>query len=241
MPHHRQYVNVGSNFMRTFIATLSILVILFSCANKKENKSSENFHLKNKFLGIDSTSIDNQKYFAFCDTNYFFFVLNNKKDTLFRQQELHPDFEFIDFNFDGCNDILINWTSGVPDTKSLILFDKISYDFKQVENFENYPAPNRLSQTDIFYSYVRSGCGDLNWTSELFKVENFAVKKLGYIYAYGCDKNQGYSGININKVTQDEKQVLLEKKPIEILENYKDYKWGFIEKYWTSNYKKFLN
>lgn len=227
--------------MKTLITTLSILIILFSCRNKNDNENKNHYQLINQFRHTDSTIIDNRKVFAFCDTNYFFFVLNSDNDTLFRQRDLHPDFEFVDYNLDGYNDILINWTSGVPDTKSLILFDTINKDFKQVENFENNPAPKRLMQTDIFYSYGRSGCGDLNWTSELFKIEKFAVKKLGYIYAYGCDKNQDYSGIDIHKVSIDNKEFLIDKRPIEILENYKDYKWGFIEKYWTNNYKKFLN
>ena len=227
--------------MRNLICII-ISSIIFICCNDRSLKKENALNLsKQIFLNVDSSQINGQKVFAYCDKNDFFFVLNSSGDTLFRQEELLSNFKFVDFDLDGHNDIFINWFSGAPDTKTLLLYDTIRNNFRLITNFEDYPAPKRLLNTNLYYSYSKSGCGDLNWTSELFKIEKFAVKKLGYIYAYGCDKNKDFSGINIHKVSIDNKEVLVDKRPIEILENYKDYKWGFIEKYWTNNYKKFLN
>lgn len=225
--------------MRQLLSILVSCATFISCDESGFKKEKFLRLTKQKFLHVDSTLINGQKVFAYCDTSDFFFVLNNVGDTLFSQSQLLSKFEFVDFNLDGRNDIYINWLSGAPDTKTLLLYDTSQKNFRLIEDFENYPAPKRILNTNLFYSYSKSGCADLNWTSSLFQIENFIIKNLGYIYTYGCDKNHDYSGVNIYKFSRNNKEILLEKRDISILDNYKDYKWGFIDKYWKDNYHLF--
>ena len=146
--------------------------------------------------------------------------------------------EFSDFNGDGYKDLLIRYRSNVPDISDLILFNKNTRRFVKVKDFEDYPDPKRIPNTSLYYSYHRSGCSDNNWDSDLFKIIDFHVVKLGNISANACD-DEAPKGIFIYKINRSSEK-LIKKLSIQAPDGYNDTKWGFIAHYWKSNYKKFI-
>ena len=147
---------------------------------------------------------------------------------------------FTDFNGDGYKDIVVNYFTNVPDVQDLLLYDKKNKNFKIVPHFDRYPAAIRLSHTGLYYSYHRSGCADLNWDSDLFRIINFKIVKVGNIKSNGCGgEDSGPAGILVYKYVGKHQQ--LEKTfSISALNEYKDWKWGFIANYWKHNYQKFI-
>jgi hypothetical protein len=78
----------------------------------------------------------------------------------------------------------------------------------------------------------------MNWMSNLFYIEDFTAIRIGNIAGYECE-NQGIKdGIYIYQTRGEEKK-LIEQKPIQTIERFKSYKWGFIRDYWTKNYRQF--
>lgn len=153
----------------------------------------------------------------------------------------HPDyglssFKFIDFNGDNYNDLLIEYMSNVPGVCELALYDRQTKKFVLVDNFSEYPDPQKLKGTALYYSYHRSGCADSDWDSDLFKIINNKVVKIGNISGRGCNER---AEIIISK-TVNSKKLPIKIYPIGVVENYKNYKWGFIEQYWKRNYRKFM-
>jgi hypothetical protein len=151
--------------------------------------------------------------------------------------------EFPDFNNDGNNDILVDYF-GNNSTYFLYLFDPITNVFRSIKDYSNYPEAIQLkSNPKYYYSYHRAGCADMNWVSDLFKIENFKIFQLGHIYGQGCDYevklNPQVVEIFKVKAIDEEKGQLVEKLPyIECITEFCD-KWEFIKKYWNTNYKKF--
>jgi hypothetical protein len=146
-------------------------------------------------------------------------------------------FKFVDFNRDGYKDLFIEHMSNVPARCDLLLYDKRSKKFVLIKDFPDYPAPEKLKGTDLYYSYHRSGCADSNWDSDLFKIINNKIIKIGNISGLDCGDKE--VGVFISKI-QGSKEQLIRKYPISEIEKYKNHKWGFIKKYWKRNYRKFI-
>lgn len=146
-------------------------------------------------------------------------------------------FKFTDFNEDGYKDLLVEYISNVPGVCELLLYDKRTKKFVQVKDFPDYPAPEKLNGTSLYYSYHRSGCADSNWDSDLFKIINNKIIKIGNISGMDCGGKE--VGVFISKI-KGTKERLIKKYPIKEIEKYKNYKWGFIEQYWKRNYRKFI-
>jgi hypothetical protein len=146
-------------------------------------------------------------------------------------------FKFVDFNGDGYKDLFIEHMSNVPTRCDLLLYDKRTKKFVLVKDFPDYPAPEKLKGTDLYYCYHRSGCADSNWDSDLFKIINNKIIKIGNISGLDCGDKE--TGVFISKI-QGSKEQLIKKYPISEIGKYKNYKWGFIEQYWKRNYRKFI-
>lgn len=188
---------------------------------------------------VDSAIILGEKYIAIYKTNDTLYVLNKKSDTILKLPDLHPNFEFNDFNGDNAKDIRIHYLSNVPAIQDLLLFVKSKRNFKLVKDFSNFPDPNPIKGTKYYYSYHRSGCADMNWDSDLFYIENYKAIRIGNISGRQCDNRDGEKdAVYIHKV-YNEKEILFKTLPIDTLKSYKDFKWGFIKEYWTKNYKLF--
>jgi hypothetical protein len=149
-------------------------------------------------------------------------------------------FQFVDFNNDGYKDLLIDYLTNVPDVHDLLLYDKISKSFIKVNQFEKYPAAIHIPQTDLYYSYHRSGCADMTWNSDLFIIKNFKAIAIGDINGIDCNGDDVKDGIYISKINRD-KSKPYRKLSISTLNRSKVNKWDFIEEYWKRHYHEFLN
>jgi hypothetical protein len=146
--------------------------------------------------------------------------------------------KFMDFNGDGYEDLFIEYISNTPGDNDLLLYNKEVRRFIKVEDFGRFSSASRLRNSGLYYSYHRSGCADLNWDSDLFKIVNYKAIKIGNISGLGCEVDDK-TGIFISKV-HGTKEQLIKKYPISEINKYKNYKWGFIKGYWKRNYRKFI-
>jgi hypothetical protein len=149
--------------------------------------------------------------------------------------------EFPDFNSDGYLDIKLTYL-GNSGINFLYLFDQTSSIFKNVKGFDDYPEATQLkANPEFYYSYHKAGCADMNWISDLFRIENFKTIKLGQIHGQGCEAEEAPQMIEIFKMQQlgQEKRELVEKHSyIEMIPDHID-KWAFIEKYWSNKHNMF--
>jgi len=166
-----------------------------------------------------------------------FVLLNSRGDTV-----LHPDgdyymnFAFLDFNQDGNKDVLLEVSDNTPGRYELFLYSPKSRKFKEVKGFYDFASPYPIKGTRYYYSYNRAGCADNTWESYLFYIDNYKPVKLGYINGEGCGIKDG---IYIYRQSGN-KKTIIETLPLNTIEKYKDYKWGFLKNYWTRNHRKFL-
>ncbi len=187
-------------------------------------------------MTTDTTTILGEEYRGFGTNEYKLIVLNSKGDTVLNQPDLYFEFEFADFNGDNLKDIVVHRLSNVPAIQDLLLFDKVSMGFIIVSGFDKFPDPKSIQGTDYYYSYHRSGCADSFWDSDLFYIDKFETHLLANISGNECE---GEKGIIVSKVIDGEKKTV-DKFTLDILEKYKDRKWGFIADYWRKNHSKFI-
>lgn len=150
--------------------------------------------------------------------------------------DFFTDLQLIDFNRDKAIDIRINHMGNV-DRQSLYLFNQLTSKFQKVVDFESYPDAKEVKGQDrgFYYSYHRSGCADNYWTSDLFKILDYKVIHMGQIFGEGCEAPMQ---VKIYKMGMNKKD-LIETLPYKLVEDNKDFKWGFIENYWSKNYSRF--
>ncbi|HEX8020978.1 XAC2610-related protein [Mucilaginibacter sp.] len=192
-----------------------------------------------------SAKIDGVRYKAiYRSSDWSISILNADGKTVLHLKntdyydEGFSSFKFVDFNGDGYKDLFIEHMSNVPGRCDLLLYDSRIKKFAPVKDFPDYPDPQKLKGTHLYYSYHRSGCADMNWDSDLFKIVNNKIIKIGNISGLGCERDKKM-GIFISKINgKEERQI--QKYPIGEIEKYKDYKWGFIKKYWERNSRKFI-
>ena len=146
--------------------------------------------------------------------------------------------EFKDFNGDGYPDLLVEYRSNVPGKCDLMLYDKLTKKFVQVNGFPEYPTSEKIVNTPFFYSYRKSGCADLDWNSDLYKIINFKIVVAANMEGRGCENSGEALGIYLYKLV-GKKQHLANKLPITELNTYKGNKQEFIDNYWKANYSKF--
>jgi hypothetical protein len=158
-------------------------------------------------------------------------------DTLDQPQALGY-IEVIDFDKNGSSDILLDYIGNNP-TYFLYLYDSKTSAFKNIDDYKGFPEGQQLdSNSQLYYSYHRAGCADLNWVSDLFAIKNFKITHLAHIYAEGCEDEQ--QGISVFKIigNNSDRTTLIETIPYSDEQN--DSKWDIIKKYWNENYIKFL-
>jgi hypothetical protein len=189
-------------------------------------------------LNVNSTTVGDMKYTVMFKTDDFLYVTDSTGNIIYRQEDSYPNFEFKDIDNDGNEDIVISHMTNIPGVEDLLLFDKTQQTFVPVENFSKYPDSKSIKGTKYFYSYHRSGCADMNWDSDLFYIVDFKTIKIGNISGRECDNIDEKDGIYIYKIRADNK-VLIETLPIDSINKYPDYKWGFIADYWTKKYDEF--
>lgn len=203
--------------------------------------NNQNFYwetaIRNGIVHEDSIVIAHETYLVIYKSNDTLYILQNA-DTINRFDYMSPQFHFSDFNNDGYADIIVDYQSNTPGVQSLLLFDSITSTYYNVKDFGYFPASESISGTSLYYSYHRSGCSDMNWDSDLFKIENDSAISLGRISGQGCENIGTEMGIYIYKASSDT-EILFTTRPITAIDSSEDYKWGFIKEYWSKNYRRF--
>ena len=186
-------------------------------------------------LKCDTMKINGKRYIGCYNNQTNFFVINSKLDTIYKHQKWVNSVEFLDFNNDGMSDIIFEYMSNIPDVLDLAIFDNTKSSFELVEDFNSFPSPKKIDTTGYYYSYIRSGCADSNWNSDLFIIQNDKAIRKGNISGIGCE-GTGKTGIFISKVSGKEIKLIKE-----ILRDpgYYDDKFEFIKNYWNRNYSNF--
>jgi hypothetical protein len=148
--------------------------------------------------------------------------------------------KYPDFNSDKYPDILLDYI-GNNSSYSLYLFDSIQLKYKKIRNYSDFPDAIKI-KPNLYYSYQAVGCADLNWVSDLFKIENFEIVHLAHMEAESCE--------NDSKTKQKTIQVFKVKDSVNNQRfhnfNYNDQikknddKWNYLKKYWSNNFSFFL-
>ena len=219
---------------------MTFLVLTLSCKKtilKPELETSDQKEsLEEKNLIVCKEQSENGIKFETCFKEYKFFALKSSNGQILYQNDNNPsEFIFTDFNEDGFSDIELHFMTNVPNVNEILIFNPELKSFTEIENFSSFPASVKIKETNLYYSYQRSGCADYNWESDLFYLQENKAITIGNIQAIECE-NESNRGIYFYKVSGEEMEQL-EYIPIE-KKNFED-KWEFLENYWTENYKKF--
>lgn len=222
------------HFMKTVVIT--ILSIIFGLTIQAQNVMFDTSFVANgKKITIETINIDNEMSILTIDCN----SKKTQLDTLYISGL--SNIELLNFDSDNYPDIVVSYLGNIS-IKFLYLFDSESNSFKKIVGFDNFPESKRLF-SNYYYSYQRAGCADMNWISDLYKIEFFKIIHLGQIYGQGCESDieEDPQSIEIYKVLDNgsENMEIFERLSYsETMYNYVD-KWEFIEKYWNENYRKF--
>ncbi|MGC4041839.1 MAG: hypothetical protein QM710_13920 [Flavobacterium sp.] len=210
-------------------------------SSESKIKSKPNPEAKIYPLLMDTLKIGNKKFIVIQndprdDRNMNLSILDEKKDTVYVHDGFATNgFELEDFDHNGIPDIRLFQITNVDGISDLIFYDTNDKTFKPVQDFGNFPQPTKMKNTKYWFSYHRNGCSDLNWGSELFKIENFKAIKIGEIEGIGCEdeKQTGIFAYLVKGNTRN--RIYAEKrKP-----GYYNDKWDFITTYWNKNFTKF--
>ena len=185
-----------------------------------------------------TVTIKGKKYNGFLTPDGFQ-LLNSKNEIYLRHLGDYFTWEFKDFNKDGYKDIYLEKGGNTPERFDLLLYVTTTRVFRQVKDFEYFPAPENIKGTRYFYSYHKSGCADMNWDSDLFYIKDCKAIRLANISGNECENSGIKDGLYITKVL-GAKKFLFKTLSIDTVHTYKEDKWGFIKEYWTKNYKIFL-
>ncbi|MCF1193123.1 hypothetical protein LRR18_16160 [Mangrovimonas sp. AS39] len=202
------------------------------------NLFGQESQIDSTILRVESETIDDMLYTATIRTDYTLCLTDSIGKIVFKIENSYPNIEFIDFDNDGNKDLMISYISNVPGIQDFVKYDSKGKSFKLIENFPKYPDSKPIKGTKYFYSYHRSGCADMNWDSDLFYIEDFKTIKIGNISGRECNNEGIDDGIYIYKIRVDNKD-LIETLPIDTINKFQDYKWGFIADYWTKKYNEF--
>jgi hypothetical protein len=167
------------------------------------------------------------------------FSMNGKDysiDTLIAPTSL-GNLGILDFDRDGSSDILLDYIGNNP-TYFLYLYDSSRRAFRAIDRYMNFPDGQHVDgDPDVYYSYSRAGCADMNWESDLFEIKDFEITHLGHLYGAGCESDS--QKISIYRVVgnKSDNTVLVETLPFSSEEN--SNKWDIVKLYWNRNYAKF--
>jgi hypothetical protein len=107
-----------------------------------------------------------------------------------------------------------------------------------VDDFDQFPATIKIKGTKYYYSYQRSGCADMEWDSDLFYISNYKAIRIGHIAGDQCGSNEP-PGVFIYKVSRSKEKLVKSLQP-EVTSKYREGKWGLYKRYWTKNWRNFV-
>lgn len=222
------------------IQMLALFLFMVNCGSRKSDSSAArriflDTVVTNAGASIHLTAISNS------DTTALLKSRSGGVETLIdtlEQATAIVSMEVIDFDKNGSADILLDYI-GNNSTYFLYLFDSTTSTFRNIDNYLSFPDGQQLdSNRQLYYSYHRAGCADLNWASDLFTIKDFNIIHLAHLYAEGCGGEQEgisvYSVIDINS----DSTTLIETIPYSGEENHD--KWNILKKYWNENYSRYF-
>jgi hypothetical protein len=225
--------------MKKAIIILSAIALL-ACNQQSKSKPPQEVADETEIYQTDTLLINQQQYIRTTRGEFDEFVCLTtiNGDTIIPYANYYHLAEFLDINEDGYSDIRIFVFSKTANQCDNYLFDIQDKTFHYLENC--CLDIQKIKGTDYYYSYSSTGCSDMNWVSELVKIENFKTILLGYIDGQGCDYGDEPRYIEIYKVAgKGNSEKLVEQLPYsKYIPNFED-KFDFMEKYWTKNYQKF--
>ena len=166
-----------------------------------------------------------------------FYIKDGTGKVVFTRTNQEPVvyFKFIDFNGDGCKDILVELSGVDSGHQDLILYDKKSKGFILAGSCSN---AEKIKGTKYYYSY-NDCCMGRFWSSDLFYISNSKIVNTGCI-KYDDD---GY-GLSFFRYA-DGKRILLKKWHVRIngstpvtTGRHIDFNLG---RYWSRHWKSFSN
>ncbi len=92
-----------------------------------------------------------------------------------------------DFNFDGYIDVQF-MAYNQPSLSKLYLYNPTTKGYDKVIDFEKYPLPIAVKGiNNLFYSYLSTGCSNINWDSYLFTIKDNKAVPIAFAQSKGCD------------------------------------------------------
>ncbi|UTA66871.1 hypothetical protein [Emticicia sp. 21SJ11W-3] len=183
-------------------------------------------------LTLDTLIVNQEPLIKFSEDNEFRCLLRADGDTIVKFNDYYNSIRFLDINQDGYSDIRVFVNSNSPNQCINYFFDNQSNGYKEITN--SYLDIELIRDSNLFYSYNSTGCGDMNWVSHISKIENFEETNIGSIEVNACGNKD--EKINIYKLNNSNK-VRIDSNPITVLE--KQNKFDFIREYWRRNYALF--
>ena len=216
------------------VSTIFLLTISFQLFAQTNKKSQADTSIYSSQIVI----IQGKKYTGYL-TPAGFQLLNSKNETYLKHSGDFFTWELKDFNKDGYKDIYLDKGGNTPERFDLLLYAPAAKSFRQIKDFKNFPAPEKITGTKYYYSYHKSGCADMNWDSDLFYIKGYKAIRVGNISGRECENSGIKDGLYINRI-HGEKKILIKTFSIDTVHTFKEDKWGFIKEYWTKKYKLFL-
>lgn len=161
-----------------------------------------------------------------------------KRADLYVIFEKFASLEFKDINGDGYPDLVVHYKSNIPNVTDAALYDKRSKKFVLITGYPNYPASERILNSNFYYSYHTGGCADMDWDSDLYKIVKYKIIPLGTISGKGCESSSEKLGIYIYKMRHKKENLI---KSLPITDLAKGGKEAFIKAYWGGKYRDFIN
>ncbi len=229
------------------------LIILVSCNSRSAEKTNENntssgssIQAKSQpqdslGINIDTLKVNHHNYIQIRKGHKFNCLLSMQGDTIVMPEAYYARAAFIDIDKDGFKDFRVYAFSNTPNQCDNYLFDKANLTFTLIKNCDL--DIQKIKGTDFFYDYNRAGCSSLNWESHLSKIENFTLVHYGFMQIQGCDIDIEKSPqiIEIYKFndTATGVKTIIQKLPYQKHINDFGDEAGFINHYWTKNFKTF--
>ena len=185
-------------------------------------------------ISPDTITVNRQQLIKPARKKGFLGLTTISGDTIVEVKNFYQEIKFLDINEDGYKDIRVSIMSNSPNQCDNYLFDPQIRTYKFLENCDL--DIQLIKGSSLYYSYERAGCADMNWKSNLSKIEKGKLVDIGVIYGNTCGDE--YDGIKVFKLKGDSEELVVSFE-VGIIDKYKKHKWGFIKSYWSRNYRIF--
>ena len=168
----------------------------------------------------------------------------------FKGADYYDGLELLDWNLDGRTDIRIKCFAGgsLEGEHFLFLYDDETLTYKNIERYwwfcGSYSQEQRVGENiPYYYSFSSWGCSGGSYESNLFTIEDFKIKPVGYISINYCEFPMDVTIYKLGEV--DAKGCAKKCIPVATINaDYIDENYGhwrtYVEHYWEKYYSKFI-